>query len=275
MNIRPSPIAGTWYPGDPQNLKEAINGCIAQADISGLKSEPICLISPHAGYRYSGSTAGHAFKLVQGKSYDLVVVISPFHNHHPDKVLISSYDAYSTPLGNIPIDRKSVSRLNTTLEGSIGEAATSITHEKEHSLEIILPFLQVALSNNFMLLPIMLSGYDLKIAEAIGKFLPQLAQNKNILLVASTDLSHFHNLNLANKLDTNLLKQLKTMSIKKIFGSISSGEGEACGVMPVVTALVASKLLGAKKLRVLKYSTSADITGDKNSVVGYASAVIS
>jgi AmmeMemoRadiSam system protein B len=274
MRIRPSPIAGTWYPGDSETLKKTISEFIAQADVGALKSKPIALISPHAGYTYSGSTAGYAFKTVLGSSYDLVAVISPYHNYHQDNVLISSYEAYSTPLGNIPIDIDIVGQLNSFLESSIGRPSTPITHEKEHSLEIILPFLQVALSNQFKLLPIMLSGYNYQSAEAIGKFLAQLAQKKNIMMVASTDLSHFHMLKEANVLDSNLLDQFESMSVKNIIGAITSKKGEACGIMPVLAVLTASKLLNAKEFKILKYTTSAEITGDKSSVVGYASAVI-
>ncbi len=274
MRIRPSPIAGTWYPGDSETLKKTVSEFIAQADVNALESKPIALISPHAGYAYSGSTAGHAFKTVQGNSYDLVAVISPYHNHHPDNVLVSSYEAYSTPLGNIPIDKNIVDQLNSYLENSIGSPSTPITHEKEHSLEIILPFLQVALTDKFKLLPIMLSGHSYQSAEAIGEFLAQLAQKKNIRLVASTDLSHFHNLKEANALDSHLLDQFESMDMKNIIGAVTSKKGEACGVMAVLTVLTASKLLNAKELKVLNYTTSAEITGDKHSVVGYASAVI-
>ena len=274
MNTRPSPIAGTWYPGDSKNLRELISEYISQADSPELGGEPIALISPHAGYRYSGKTAGYAFKLVQGKSYDLVVVLSPFHSYHPDNILISSYDAYSTPLGDIPIDKKTVSKLNNFFQNSIGNPATPITHENEHSLEIILPFLQVSLSDKFKLLPIMLSGYNIEVAESLGNFLTKLTEEKNVLLVASTDLSHFHDLEKANELDSNLLEQLKSMDINKIIAAISANQGEACGVMAVLAILFAAKQLKTKELQILDYSTSAEVTGDKTSVVGYASAVI-
>ena len=274
MNIRPSPIAGSWYPGDPNELIKSIDTYIDQADPEKLKKKPIALISPHAGYRYSGKTAGYAFKLVQGNSYDLVAVISPFHSHHPDNILISAYDAYSTPIGNIPIDHRVVTQLNERLEKTIGKPSSAITHEREHSLEIILPFLQVALSNKFRLLPIMLSGYNYQSADAVGKFLGKLAEKMNILIVASTDLSHFHNIKTANEFDSNMLKMWESMDPKQIISSIKSRDAEACGIMAVLTALIASKQLKAKKLKILNYSTSADVTGDKSSVVGYASAVI-
>jgi AmmeMemoRadiSam system protein B len=274
MNTRPSQIAGTWYPGDSEDLRELVSEYISQANSPGLEGEPIALISPHAGYRYSGKTAGHAFKQVQGRSYDLVVVLSPFHSYHPDNILISSYDAYSTPLGDIPIDKKTVSKLNEFLHDSNGKPATLITHENEHSLEIILPFLQVALSDKFKLLPIMLSGHNIEAAESLGKFLANLTLNKKVLLVASTDLSHFHDLQKANILDNNLLEKLISMDIKNIISAISSNQGEACGIMAVLSVLFAAKQLKVNKLQVLNYSTSAEVTGDESSVVGYASAVI-
>ena len=149
MNIRPSPIAGTWYPGDSVELKETIDRYLDLGDSAKLPIDPIALISPHAGYIYSGKTAGHAFNHVQGKSYDVVAVLSPFHNHHSENLLVSSFDAYSTPLGIIPINKRSVDQLNSYLLDSGNKTATPISFENEHSLEIILPFLQVAIENDF------------------------------------------------------------------------------------------------------------------------------
>lgn len=274
MNVRPSQIAGIWYPDNPQELEKTIKDYLSGVSIGNSDVIPIALISPHAGYKYSGSTAGHAFKAIEGKSYDLIVILSPFHDYHPDSLLISGFDAYSTPLGNIPIDNYYVNKLNTFLEQSLGETMSTIINEKEHSLEILLPFLQVALSDKFKLLPIMFSGYNLQAAEQVGKFLADIAQEKDLLIVASTDLSHFHSLEEANTMDAKLLEHFKTFNVPNIISCISSGKGEACGIMPIISTLTASLLLGAEKLSVLNYSTSAEITNNKSSVVGYASAII-
>jgi AmmeMemoRadiSam system protein B len=273
-DIRPSPIAGTWYSGDAETLRRQITEYIDQADLPKLDGEVVALVAPHAGYVYSGPTAGYAFRTVLGKQYDLVAVISPFHRHHSASLLTSGHQAYQTPLGLVPIDLEALRALNQTLEATIGEALTPVSKDGEHSLEIELPFLQVALEGDFKLLPVMISAGELSKVQEVGKGLAEVLSSRNALLVASTDLSHFHAEKAANELDEEMLKHIAALSTEGMVKAQKSGKGEACGIMAVIAVMEAAQALGATKSQVLHYATSGQTSGDYQQVVGYGAAAL-
>ena len=150
--VRRSPIAGAWYPGNPDLLKSEINNYIDNARPPALDGEVVGLIAPHAGYFYSGVTAGYAYRCVQGKSYDVCAVFSPLHDYIPHNLLTSAHEAYATPLGEVPVDHALVADCSRRIENLTGETLQHIANDHEHSLEIQLPFLQVALGAPFRLL---------------------------------------------------------------------------------------------------------------------------
>lgn len=273
-DIRPSPIAGTWYSSSPTQLRSIVDSYIENATIPELPGEVMGLIAPHAGYRYSGPVAGHAFKAVKGHSYDTVLVISPLHQYHPQPILTSGHDAYQTPLGTIPLAKEILAQINASLEENFGIGLTKIRMDQEHSLEIELPFLQRAIKGDFSLIPIMLREQSRTFTKKLGKILAEILSGQSFLMVASSDLSHFHPEPVANKLDQRVLKAIEDFSPEKLFDLKESGAGEACGLAPIATVLWASQALGADKVTRLSYSTSAAITGDRSSVVGYGAAVI-
>jgi hypothetical protein len=234
----------------------------------------IAVIAPHAGHIYSGPVAGYAFAAVRGLDPDLVAVVSPMHQPYYEPLLTTAHDAYSTPLGNIPVDRESLAVLNTELSHVAGFKITPVAKDREHSLEIELPFLQRALDSEFRLLPIMIRSQAIKVAEALGKALAKLLKNRNALLVASTDLSHFYDAETAKLLDGEMLRCFESFDPMLIFEAEASGRGQACGHAAVAAVLWAAKDLGADAVKVLHYSTSGDVTGDNSSVVGYGSAVV-
>jgi len=272
-DIRPSPIAGTWYSGDAETLRRQIGGYIDQAGLPKLEGEVVALVAPHAGYAYSGPTAGYAFRAVLGNAYDLVAVISPFHRYHPDSLLTSAHEAYQTPLGTVPIDREALGALNDHLEANIGQALTPVSKDGEHSLEIELPFLQYALEGDFKLLPVMISAGELATVEELGKGLAEVLRQRKALLVASTDLSHFHAEKAANELDQEMLKRIAALSPEGMVKAQQTGKGEACGIMAVIAVMVAAKALDTTSAQVLHYSTSGQTSGDYHQVVGYGAAV--
>ncbi len=232
------------------------------------------MIAPHAGYRYSGAVAGHAFAAVRDRSFDLVVVLSPLHAYHPAAFITSSHVAYETPLGKIPIDRKLVSDLNRALIDEIGVGLETIARDGEHSLEIELPFLQRTLSSDFALLPIMIRSVDAGELEALGNALAKLLHGVNALIVASTDLSHFYHQNEAKILDGEMLHQIEAFSPEGVLRAEEIGKGFACGRGAVAATLFAARALGADSVKVVNYATSGDVTGDMSSVVGYGAAVV-
>ncbi len=271
--IRPSPIAGLWYSADAQQLAQQIDRYLAEAQIPPLQGQVIALVAPHAGHRYSGRTAGHAYKAILGPTFDLVALVSPMHAYYPAPVLTSAHSSYFTPLGEVPIDRESTDQLAELLaEETIG--LTPIANDDEHSLEIQLPFLQRALSQPFHLLPVMVRRKDWRMAQILGTALATVLKHRNALLVASTDLSHFYPLPIANQLDTEMLSLIEAFSPQGVLQAEENGTGFACGAGAVAAVLVAARELGGNEVKVLHYSTSADETMDPASVVGYGAAVV-
>ncbi len=270
---RPSPIAGSWYSADPRKLETSIKGYLAKAKLPELKGEVIGVISPHAGHIYSGPTAGYAFRAVEGRIFDLVAVISPLHQFHFAPLLTTAHCAYSTPLGEISVDSKALDAFEKELK-EVALELTPVAYDKEHSLEIELPFLQVALKGPFQLLPVMLRSQDEGTAEKVGHALATVLKGRKCLLVASTDLSHFYEQSEAGRLDAEMLHQIQDFSPKGVLRAEESGSGYACGAAAVAAVLWAAKDLGARTVKVVNHSTSADQTGDTSSVVGYGAAVI-
>jgi len=274
LDVRPSPIAGTWYEGRPKELAAEIDHYLDQAELPELPGEVIAVIAPHAGHRYSGAVAGYAFAAVRGRAPDLVAVISPMHHPYFEPLLVTAHAAYTTPLGEIPLDKQAVTALDTVLHASLGFGLSPVTRDPEHSLEIELPFLQRALAGEFKLLPVMVREQSPKVSENLGVALAKVLRDKNALLVASTDLSHFYTQDEANAYDTEMLRCIESFSPESIFAAEHSGKGFACGHAATAAVLWAARELGADTVKVLHHATSGDVTGDYSQVVGYGAAVV-
>lgn len=273
-DLRPSPIAGTWYEGKPETLKRNIDSYLDSAEPPDLIGDVIAVIAPHAGHRYSGAVAGYAFKTLRGRTPDLAAVIAPMHQPYSQPLITSSHEAYSTPLGTIPIDKSAIDELNNALKTDLGISLSPVSHDQEHSLEIELPFLQRALASEFKLLPVMVRAQASRISQGLGKALANVLRDKDFALVASTDLSHFYDQETANKLDAEMLHQIESFSPEGVFEAEQTGKGFACGHAAVAAVLWASRALGADSVKLLNYATSGDVTGDYSGVVGYGAAAI-
>ena len=274
MDLRPSPIAGQWYPGQAERLADSVMGYIEAATLPTIPGEVIAVIAPHAGHRYSGPVAGHAFAAVQGLSPETVAVISPMHQFYTHPLLTSAHAAYQTPLGPVPIDQEAVSALDEYLHSSLGFGLTAVREDQEHSLEIELPFLQQALASAFSLLPVMVREQNLKVVQALGVALAQTMKGKNVLLVASTDLSHFYPQEIAHQLDQEMLRRIEAFDPLAVLQAEEQGKAYACGRGAVAAVLWAAEALGANTVTVVNYATSGDISGDTSQVVGYGAAVV-
>src|SRR5260221_2017263 len=233
LDVRPSPIAGTWYEGNAKTLARSVDENLNSAHLPELDGEVIGVIAPHAGHRYSGVVAGYAFATLRGLSPKLVAVISPFHNLTRYPLITTAHGAYSTPLGNIEVDKVALDELKTHLDISI----TPVVADKEHSLEIELPFLQRALTGDFKLLPIMVRAQEIDVAKKLGLALAKVLKNKNAVLVASTDLSHFYDQTTANILDAEMLKCFESFEPESIFEAEQAGKAFACGYAAVAAVL--------------------------------------
>jgi AmmeMemoRadiSam system protein B len=270
LDLRPSPIAGTWYEGNPKTLAAQIDTFIADAVIPPTAGKVIGVIAPHAGHRFSGRVAGYAFRAIQNMEADLAVVVSPFHNYAPHPILTSAHQGYATPLGAVEIDKDALRELQSDLEIPI----TAVAKDKEHSLEIELPFLQRAIKNQFKLLPLMMRAQERGTARKLGSAIAHILKDKNAILVASTDLSHFYDQKTAEKLDAEMLKRFESFNPELIFEAEEKEIAFACGHAAVATVFYAARELGAKTVQILKHATSGTETQDYSSVVGYGAAVI-
>lgn len=268
--LRKSVIAGSWYPGDPVTLQGDINRYFQNVPDRELPGDIAGLIAPHAGYLYSGQVAAHAYKLIRGKKYDAVILIGPSHRVAFRGVSIYSRGAYETPLGQVPVDENLACEMmhHSTIIRDFPAA-----HAKEHALEIQLPFLQVALGN-FFFVPLVMGDQNEATCRELADVVSQAARKHRILIVASSDLSHFHPYREASELDGVVLQHIQDNDVEGLLKNLAHDKAEACGGGPMAVAMLAAQKLGAGHSLLLKYANSGDVTGDKHSVVGYMSAVL-
>jgi AmmeMemoRadiSam system protein B len=274
LDVRPSPIAGTWYEGDAQVLARLVDGYLDEAQLPELNGEVLAVIAPHAGHRYSGPVAGYAFAALRGRGPDLVAVIGPMHHPYSQPLITTAHDAYSTPLGNIPIDKESLHQLDEALKSELNIGLSPVSNDPEHSLEIELPFLQRTLKSEWKLLPVMVRAQEPRVSEGLGKAIAKVLADKNFIIVGSTDLSHFYNQKTALTYDRAMLDQIEAFSPEGAFDVERAGKGFACGLGAFTAVMWAARELGADKVKVLRQATSGDVTGDYSSVVGYGAAVL-
>ncbi len=267
--IRKSPIAGTWYPGEKSALCSGIESFFRKVPPLNIEGDVISLISPHAGYIYSGQVAAYAYKAVRGEKFDSVVVIGPSHRAYFHGVSVYNGGGYETPLGIVPVDTELV-------EGMIAQNSSVVSNPasqaQEHSIEIQLPFLQVALGS-FRFVPLLMGDQDSSTCESLASTIRMAAGKKRILIVGSSDLSHYHPYEKAVKLDSAALRRMEALNPEALLSDLRSGTLEACGGGPMAVAMLAARDMGANGAKVLKYANSGDVTADKSGVVGYAAAV--
>ena len=277
LDRRPSPIAGSWYPGNALKLRTMIEGFLSKAPSLVIEGQLQGLIVPHAGYVYSGQSAACAFKALEGKSFSKVVLISPSHQAYRSPLLTSGHDAYTTPLGDLRVDKESLAILHAELE-PLGLGLTAVRGDREHSLEIELPFLQVSLGEAFALVPIMMMDQRRAVADALAQalaaWIKRLPTGENVLLVASSDQSHFHTQVQAEMMDGAVIKALEAQDIDLLYRIDAEGKGEACGLGPMAAVILTCQALGNCRLQVVDHRTSAAATGDESSVVGYTAAIL-
>ncbi|MCX5850243.1 MAG: AmmeMemoRadiSam system protein B, partial [Deltaproteobacteria bacterium] len=262
---RKSVIAGSWYPGNSLILRRDIEIFFNAAPDLELQGEIVGLIAPHAGYVYSGQIAANAYKLIRGKRYDVVIVVGPSHHVAFHGVSILSKGGYETPLGIVPIVEDLAEKIK-----NISPVVADIpgAHLQEHSVEIQLPFLQVALGS-FSFIPLVMGDQGAGTCQELAAAIYEATHDKKILIVGSSDLSHFYNYNMAKKLDAVVLRHLNDGNAVGLLESLENGTAEACGGGPMAVAMLVARMMNANRAHLLKYANSGDVTGDKSSVVGY------
>lgn len=267
--VRQPAVAGAFYPADPGELGKMIDGFLLQANPPAVK-DLIAIVSPHAGYIYSGGVAANSYALLKGRKVERVVVIAPSHYEMFNFASVYDGAAYATPFGQIPVDREFAGRLaamNPHIKLSDRGHAVASEHG-EHALEVQLPFLQRVLGT-FKLVPIIMGEQDYDLCRALGVSLAKLISGPETLIVASSDLSHYHPYDEAVSIDHKTLKAIEEWDYLNMARNFERRVWEACGGGPIVAAMIAAERLGANQAKLLKYANSGDVTGDRSRVVGY------
>ncbi|MEA3329024.1 MAG: AmmeMemoRadiSam system protein B [Candidatus Omnitrophota bacterium] len=264
--VRRPVVSGRFYPSDARALRIMIENFLEKAAPSKLEGELIGLVVPHAGYRYSGEIAAWGYKLLEEKEFETVVILGPSHYLHYQGSSVYNIGDYRTPLG--------VVKVNKGLSDKIIAENKQITyyaplHQKEHSVEVEVPFLQVVL-NNFSIIPVVIGDKKMAICRGLADALTKVLKGKKILFIASSDMSHYYEYATANLIDEKTLRAIERFSPDELSDKLNSGDVELCGGAAIITVMIAAKKFGADKVKVLKYANSGDTSGEKKSVVGYA-----
>ena len=268
--IREPMFCGTWYPEDPKALSNTIDRYINGIKLPHIGSPIKSVIVPHAGYMFSGWVAGYAYRCIKGASYKTVLIIGPSHRVPFRGVSVDMIKAYRTPLGMVELDRSLIDDL--LKDGSFKYIPKA--HQYEHSIELQIPFLQKVLKD-FKIVPIIMGSQDYETAKWLSEvILKEIVGRGDVLIVSTTDLSHYHPEDIAMRLDKRFIKYVKRLDPESIWKCIRNGRCEACGYGPVMVALMIAKGLNLKNSQILKYATSSYITKDKSNVVGYMSSVL-
>jgi MEMO1 family protein len=265
--LRRLAFAGRWYTGDPSRLAEEVAAMLAAA--TPPIATALAVVAPHAGLQYSGRVAAWSYRALSGRGCDVVVLVGPSHRVAFPGCAILGRGAVETPWKPLPIDAELATALakETPYLRETGEQI----HAAEHSLELQLPFLAHILPG-VPVVPILMGEQTRTVAFAVGDAIADVARGKNVALVASSDLSHYHDAVTAGAMDARVLDALDHCDASLLMERLEHNPHHACGGGPMVAVLHAAARLGAAEGGVLKYADSGDVTGDKSQVVGYVAA---
>ena len=285
--LRPAGVAGSFYPADPATLTATIDAMLAQVPAQAIDGEIVAAVAPHAGYPYSGPVAAYTYAALRGRTFERVVLIAPSHYEAFNFTSVYSGDGYVTPLGSVPVDHEFVQKL-AKMSPSIqlsDRGHTATARGAEHALEVQLPWLQRTLGS-FTLVPIVMGDQSYESSRSLGVALARLIRDEEVthsaghraqgittLILASSDLSHYHTYNEAERMDHKTLDALGAWDYLNMSRNFDARVWEACGGAPIVAAMIAAERLGAKDAHVLRYANSGDTAGDRSHVVGYSADV--
>jgi AmmeMemoRadiSam system protein B/AmmeMemoRadiSam system protein A len=275
QRVRQPAVAGTFYPASRAELRKAVDDLLAGAGAPAVREPALALIAPHAGYEYSGAVAARAYALLKGRKPVRVVVLAPSHVEAFPFTSIYDGDAYATPLGSVPLDKDFAAKL-ASVDGSIKFSTRGhapVRDRGEHALEVQLPFLQRVLGD-FKLVPIVMGDQRYGACRLLGAALARLARGSDTLIVASSDLSHFHPYEQANTLDRKTLDAIREWDYLNLSRNFEARVWEACGGGPIVAAMIAAERLGANQASLLAYANTGDVTPERNRVVGYGALAL-
>ena len=264
MMIRRAVVAGSWYPGSAAALAAAVDRHLSAVH-RRVDGDLVALIAPHAGLMYSGPVAAHAYNLLRTRTFDVAVLVGPSHFVAFDGVSIYPTGGFETPFGIAAIDAACADAL--VASGAVIREYPA-AHAREHSLEMQLPFLQ-HLAPSVPIVPLVMGSQTASTARALGDVLAATLRGRRALLIASTDLSHYHDAATAAALDRVVIDCVARFDADALQSALDE---HACGGGPTVAVMRAARLLGARDAAVLNYADSGDVSGDKSAVVGYMAA---
>lgn len=272
MVTRPTAVAGSWYPDNPSVLVRALERHLSSAGDSadGEPEELVGLVVPHAGLVYSGPVAAWAYRLLRARRFDVIVLVGPSHYVAFEGVSVWPRGQFDTPLGALPVDEALADDLVADCS-LVHERAAA--HQREHSLEMQLPFL-AHLAPGTRVLPLVMGHQSRETAEALGDALGRVLTGRKALVIASSDLSHFYDARTAQTLDAAVVEAVERFDAEALMRLLERRPDHACGGGPMVSVLRAARGLGASTSHVLRYADSGDVSGDKSSVVGYMAAAL-
>jgi MEMO1 family protein len=270
--VRQAAVAGTWYPATAGSLASAVDRLLARADENAVDvpGDLVALIAPHAGLTFSGPVAAHAYRLLRQRVFDVAVLVGPSHFVGFEGVAVYCSGAFETPMGLVPIDENAAAALMRSTEVVHEHDAA---HAREHSLEMQLPFLQ-RLSPELPILPLVMGRQTHATVRALAFGLAATLSGRRALLIASSDLSHYHPASVAERLDQRVLDLVTAFDPDGLQAALDANPEHACGGGPVVAVMRAARELGATEARMLQYADSGDVSGDKSAVVGYMAGAI-
>ena len=276
QKVRPAAVAGMFYPAKPEQLSKEIGHMLAVAN-ANVEGEIVAAVVPHAGYIYSGQVAAYAYSALKGKKFERVVVLAPTHCVSFGASSVYDGDSYRTPLGDVPVDRdfaRKLAAMSPTIRLA-GDGHDVAGDRAEHAIEVQLPWLKTVLGN-FDLVPVVMGDQSYESSRAMGVALAELVKDdsKTTLVVASSDLSHYHRYADAKKMDLKTLDAIREWDYLSLSRNLRAQVWEACGGAAIVAAMIYAEQMGARRAEILNYANSGDVTGDHARVVGYGAAVL-
>jgi hypothetical protein len=269
--VREPCAAGTFYPKDPEELATVVDRLLSQAECRLEPDRDLrALVSPHARLPYSGSVAAEAYVCLRNRPISTVVFVGPDHYVGFEGVAVYPAGAFRTPLGDVWVDEELAELF---LEGGPEIRAAPEAHRKEHAIEVQLPFLQRVLPGA-RIVPILMGFRSRSNVEILANMLSRALDNPRVLLIASTDLSHYHPRTVAQELDRRIADLVRAFAPTSLWEELRNGRVEACGGDSIVSVMLGAGISGAEVSRVLRYADSGDASGNRQSVVGYLSAAI-
>jgi len=270
MALRRTAVAGSWYPGSPSALAAAVDSYMSEAgDGPQPLSRLVGLIAPHAGLIYSGPVAAYAYRQLRARPVDLIVLVGPSHFVGFDGVAIHR-GGFDTPLGVAEFDEGAAAAI-TSAASVVREHPTA--HLREHSLEMQMPFIK-RVAPQAKIVALLMGWQEEETARALGDALGSALADRDVLLVASTDLSHYQDAATASALDAVVIDHVSRLDADGLQRALNRRPDHACGGGPTVAVMRAARQLGATDAVVLKYADSGDVSGDKSAVVGYLAAAL-